>query len=228
MTEDFPIDVYTAEEDSQYESLLRRLESAPPPGPGRDFDFASMSGGCDKRTAKAIVLYLTCRNHWSIIQLSERLGVSTTVVTRLLHEAIQEAVPIDDVEVIRKFELCKLDSMARVCTEQFERSCEDAIEEVERWEIDDDKGRPVEVEEGTPGARRVIRRTRKGQSGNPAYQRMLMEIAKHRDKLLGLARPTRVEIDKTERKMVVNLVEVKDRSELESDQKTKAIATDGA
>jgi hypothetical protein len=48
---------------------------------------------------------------------------------------------------------------------------------------------------------------------NPAWIRVLLEIAKRRASLDGLDRPTRVSIDKTERKLVVTEIVVKSAAE---------------
>lgn len=218
---DTTLDVYTTEEDAEYEALLVQLDQKIPTVSGQGFDFTRISGNLEARTAKAIVLHLALTG-MSVAEIAERLGRSTMAVSRFLAEAICNASPIEDLEILRNFEMCKLDAQAQACWEQFRRSCEDEVTEVTTWEIeipvgkDGDRTIRKEVPEGTPGAIEVIKRTRKGQSGSPGYQRVLLEIAKHRDKLLGLAKPTKVEVNKTTRTMQISEVVVRTREEVEA------------
>jgi hypothetical protein len=185
-------------EDAEYQLLLSRLSQEFPPVSRQGFDFSRIAGNFAGRTAKAIVLHLSCTG-WSIAEIAEAIDVPTRVVSRYLSEVIREASPIGDVEILREFELRKLDALERLCHEQFTRSCEDAVIETE----------------GSTDKGGFSSTTKKGQSGNPAYMRAIVDIGKRRDKLLGLEKPQQIQVDKTERKMVVNISRVNSREEIE-------------
>lgn len=184
-------------DDEEYNKLLAKLDELVPATSGKGFDWDRITGNMEVRTAKAIILNLSCKG-WSVARLAEALEVEPEAVRRYLADAMREACPLDDLDLVRRFEEYKLDLQAEEIHRQFARSCED---EVTVTKITDEEGN---VE---------IRETRKGQSGNPAYQRILIDIARHRARLLGLEKPTQVQVDKTERKLIVNVVEVKNREE---------------
>jgi hypothetical protein len=196
---DTVIDLYSEEEETEFRALLTRLDKEFPPVSGKGFDFSRIRGNFAGRTAKAIVLHLSYTG-WSLAEIADAIGVPVRIVSRYLIEAIREASPIEDVEVLRQFEERKLDEQAKVCWEQFQRSCEDAKETHEVLDKDGNVQTLTNV---------------KPQSGNPAYHRVLLDISRQRAKLNGLEKPVRVEVDKTERKLVVNVVEVKSREEVE-------------
>ncbi len=193
-------DVVTVQVESEiapeYRQLLEQLEASAPPVSGKGFDYSKIRGTFRGRTAKAIVLHLSCQG-WSVKQIGDEIGIPTTVIGKYLSEAIQEASPIEDVEVLRNWELRKLDVQEQSCWEQFERSCEDAIT----------------TEEGSSEKGGHSKTVRKGQSGNPAYIKALVEISKHRAKLLGLEAPKRLEVDKREQVLKVTQVVVRNREE---------------
>jgi len=188
------------QEDEEYQALLQRLNQEHPPVSGNGFDFSKIRGDFSDRSAKAVVLHLALIG-WSITDLAETLKVSTNAVGHLLTHAIREACPIEDVEILRHWEEMKLDEQARVCYEQYRKSCED---EVIQREV---AGKDGEI---------LVLETRKPQSGNPAYQRILLEISKYRADMLGLKEPTRVQVDKREQKLIVTEVIVKTREEVEA------------
>jgi len=188
MLEERPIDtsaVSLRTEDTDFSGLVERLDRKFPPVSREGFDFAQISGNAKGRTRKAIVLQLACHG-WSVAQIADHIEIPTNTVGAYLSTAIQEANPIADVEILRNFELQKLDSMERSAWEQFERSCEDAV-----------------TKEGDP----VVR------SGNPAYMRVLLDISKRRATLVGLDSPAKVEVDTTTRKLVINEIVVTNREE---------------
>lgn len=184
-------------DDAEYDALVAKLEAKFPPVSGEGFDFSKMKGNLKGRTAKAIVLQLSCQG-WSVAEIAEAIGASACAVGQYLASAIREASPLDDVEILREFELRKLDVQEKACWEQFERSCEDAITEKEG---STDKGSFTSTE-------------RKGQSGNPAYIRALLAIGQRRAALVGMDKPTKVHVDKTERKLQVTEVVVTNREEV--------------
>ena len=207
-TSDEPIDVESRHIDDaadiEYAALVAELDQLIPPVSGKGLDLQQITGNVELRTAKAIILHLSCRGH-SISDISNTLmGVDVkwtpTMVRRCLTNAIAEAAPIEDVDIIRDFELHKLDVQEKACWDQFNRSCEDAV--IER-EGSTDKGGFSET-------------TRKGQSGNPSYLKVLLDIGKRRDALQGLNSPQRVQIDKTERKTQITEVVVTTRAEVEA------------
>jgi hypothetical protein len=194
------IDVYAPDEDAEYAALIARLESQPPPGDGTELDFGKIAGNAEKRSAKAVILYQTCCRKWSVSRIADRLGISVRAVSRLLAEALAEAIPFGDIELVRQFELSKLDAIEQECDGQFKRSCEN--EETVRETMDKD------------GEVRELKTT-KGQSGNPAYLRALVEIAKLRARLQGLEKPVKKEVDKTTRRIDIKVVEIKSREDAE-------------
>ena len=63
-------------------------------------------------------------------------------------------------------------------------------------------------------------------AANPAYARALVEVYKHRAKTLGLEAPRRLQIDSTEQKLTVNIIEVRTREDIARLDAQKAIASD--
>ena len=183
--------------DQEYQALLANLDEKFPPVSAQGFDFSKIRGNCTGRTAKAIVLHLALTG-WSVAQIAEAIDAPARSVSIYLADAICEASPIEDVEILRKFEARKLDEQAKACWEQFDRSCQDAVETHEAL---DKFGEIREL------------RTVKPQSGNPSYQRVLTDISKHRAKLFGLEKPVQIQIDKREQKLVVSEVIVSTREE---------------
>jgi predicted transcriptional regulator len=201
--EDEPIDVECVKlpdaDEAEYQALLVKLDEQVPPVSGKGFDFSAIQGNCAARTAKAIILFLTCNRRWSVAKIADALEVKTPLVSRYLAEAIREAAPADDLELVRQFEERKLDAREEWLATQAEKSCEP--EETIREVLDKD------------GEIRELKTT-KGKAGNPAYDKVLIEIAKHRARLLGLEQPMRVQVDKTERKLQINVVEVRDHGQV--------------
>lgn len=187
-----------AREEAEYNALVARLDQEFPPVSGKGFDFSKIRGNFRGKTAKAIVLHLSCVG-WSIADIAEATGASCQTVGRYLANAIYEASPLDDVEVLRQFELRKCDVWEQAANQGSERSFEDAV-----------ITREQETKHGT-----FTTTIRKGQSGNPAWHRILLEISKRRSALVGMDKPTQVHVDKTERKLVINEIVVKDRKEVQ-------------
>lgn len=187
---------FTDQEEQEYRDLVQKLDEQFPPVSKRGFDFSKIRGTVEGKTAKAIVLHLSCSG-WSIARIADALAVTTQAVGRYLTDAIRDAAPIDDVGVLRDFELVKMDAWEQWVHEQAARSCEDEV--------------TVTETEGEQGA--TVTTKRRGQAGNPAYIKLLLEIGKRRDKLLGTEKPTRVEINKQERKVEIHVVEIKTRED---------------
>lgn len=187
---------FTEQEEKEYLALVQKLDEQFPPVSKRGFDLTKIRGTVEGKTAKAIVLQLSCSG-WSIARIADTLGVPTQAVGRYLTEAIRDAAPIDDVAILRDFELVKMDAWEQWVHEQANRSCEDEV--------------TVTETEGEKGS--VVTTKRRGQAGNPAYIKLLLEIGKRRDKLLGTEKPTRVEINKQERKVEIHVVEIKTRED---------------
>jgi len=181
-------------DDEEFNTLVANMDKLVPPIEGKGIDFTKIQGNYQKRTAKAIILHLTLTHRNSVEEIAAALEVSPTTVHRYLGEALRDTLVMEDVELLRRFEDMKLNEQAKVCWDQFYRSCEDAV-----------TGHETTDEDGNV----TTKTTRTGQSGNPAYQKMLLEIYKCRDKLWGLSQPTRVEVDKTDRKLVISEVIVK-------------------
>jgi len=195
---DNPLMSILLEEDQRdYDALVADLESQHPLTSGKGMDFQKIRGNFAGRTAKAVVLHLACTG-WSVAEIAAAVGHRPGVVGRYLAEAITEASPLDDVEILRNHELRKLDMQEKFCWEKFHASCQP---EESTHEVLDKDGEVREL------------KSRKGQSGNPAYQRLLTEISKRRAALLGLDRPAKVQVDKTERRLQIQVVEVKTRED---------------
>ena len=193
------IDVVTAEEDAEYQALCAQLEALAPPVSGASFDLQSLRGNAEQRTAKAIILDRSCKGV-SVADLAELLHCNPALVSRYLMEAIQEASPIDDIEILRKWELAKIDAEIKWLKEQQERSCQDK-----------ETTTVTKTKDGTFTTTRT-----EGQAGNPAYSKVLMDLGKRRAALLGLDKPAKVSVEKTERKLIINVVEVKSRADVEA------------
>jgi hypothetical protein len=114
-------------------------------------------------------------------------------VGRYLCQVVQEATPWEDVEILRKFELRKCDVWEKNANQGLQKSFED---EVTIKETLTKSGDIVEL------------KTTKPQSGNPAWQRALTDIAKRRAALTGMDKPHKVEVDKTERRLTITEVVV--------------------
>lgn len=191
------IDDAEDEIDAEYEELLDKLDAEYPTISAKGLNLRQICGDPEARTAKAIVLHLVCTG-WSVAEIAERLEQKPAVIRKYLAQAMVEAAPLDDIELIRRFEDHKLDVQSKAAWEQFRRSCEDEV--TERTTIDDE-------------GKETTQTTRKGQSGNPAYLRALMEIAKHRALLQGLAAPQKVEVNKTEKTLHIQEIIVTNREE---------------
>lgn len=192
--------VPVASPDVEYLQILAKMDAAFPPVSRVGFDFEKIRGNIKGRTAEAIILALALHG-WSVAQIADTLDVSPYHVGRLLAKAIREASPICDVEVLRDFELQKLNEQERVCWEQYKRSCED---EVSAHEVIDKEGEVRELS------------ARKVQSGNPTYQRILTDIGKRRASLLGLDAPSKVQVDKREQKLQITEVIVRTHEEVKA------------
>lgn len=193
MTNELVIDV-GAVDDTEYAAFVEEMDRKVPAIVAKGLDLSKLWGNLENRTAKAIILHLTCECLWSISDIAETFGMTRKLAYRYLDEAVRDYIMPEDVDAVRQFELMKLDAQAKVCHEGTKRSFED---EVTVREVLDKDG---EVHELT---------TRRGQSGNPGWQRALTDIGRRRDRLLGLEQPTKVEVDKTERKLVVTEVIVR-------------------
>jgi hypothetical protein len=223
--EDEPIDVAATlvdvQDDEEYQNVLTTLATLAPPNPNRELDFTRIYGNCAARTAKAIVLHLAGHG-WSVAEIADIIGAPANVTERYLRNALDDENPIDDatIDVLRRLELEKIRLLEKWLHEQKARSCENAVTEVTTWEIGEDG------EE-----HQLVKRTEKGQAGNPSYVKALNELGKRRDRLLALETPTKVQIDKTERKLVVSEIIVRSRDDIAA-AKEKALlqheeATDG-
>src|SRR5208282_2054397 len=95
--------------------------------------------------------------------------------------------------------LMKFDRLEKKANIGIDRSFQDAIEETTNIDIDDGE------------EREVTSRKRKGQSGNPAWGRLILEINKRRSALLGLDQATKVQVTKDTRQVRINITEVHDR-----------------
>ena len=198
---DEPIDGYTSDEEAEYQQFVAEMQQQFPAIPPTEIDFSRLVGKANGRTGKAIVLYLTCKCGWSIDEIATAIGRTPVVVSRYLSEAVREQLTGDDPELSRKLELMKLDSQRRDCVEQFGRSCEDAVE---THEVIDKEGEIREL------------KTIKPQSGNPSYQKILIEISKRVAALEGLDAPTKAEVSKTEQKLIINQITVRTREKVEA------------
>jgi len=186
-------------EEEEYRAFVAELEERVPAIVPEKLDFARILGDNSRKSGKAIVLHLACNCGWSIREIAEKLGLSATMTRKYLCEAIYEATPLENVEIVRKFELMKLDALERICQVGIERSFEDAESTHETLSKDGDV---VEL------------KSRTRQSGSPGWAKVKTEIAKLRASLLGLAKPTEVRVDKTERKLVIKQIIVQDAGDV--------------
>ncbi|HUW09566.1 MAG TPA: hypothetical protein VM537_07525, partial [Anaerolineae bacterium] len=68
------IDVYPEDEEREYQDLIRKLNSVAPPVSSEGFDFSQIRGKFSGRTAKAMVLHLSCHG-WSMVEIAEAFEV---------------------------------------------------------------------------------------------------------------------------------------------------------
>jgi DNA-binding CsgD family transcriptional regulator len=184
-------------DEAEYRSHLEKLDALLPTVASQGFDFSAIRGNIRGKTARAIVLHLALRG-WSYTRIAEQLGIAPSKVSAYLTDAMLDAAPPDGIEALRTLELRRLDEQARICWEQYCRSCEDAVTETTTTD---------------PEGGETTKRETKPQSGNPAYQRVLNDISKRRAAILGLDVPARVEVDSTRRVLTIKQVIVKTREE---------------
>ena len=164
-------------EEADLAALLDQIDDQYPKVNSKSFDFTKIKSSlrAGSRTAKTLVVHLTLCG-WPLSKIARKLGKPFAMVSEWQAEGIAEAAPIDDIERWRGLEILKLDLIEEWAKEQFARSCEDATEE-----------RTTDGEKGS-----TTTSVTKGQSGNPAYLRILLETQKRRADLLGLDQPTKV------------------------------------
>jgi hypothetical protein len=194
------------QEDAAYASFLAALDATHPPPASAGFDFSRLTGRLRGRSAKAAILHLAYTGH-SVSEITRYLGASRNLVSRYLAEAISEASVPEDLEVLRQWELQKLSLMEKWCWREWRRSLKP--EETLKYAALQEEGRSADDPDTLP----VIGRILKGRTGNTAYMRILLDIAAHRASILGLNKPTAITMDKTERKLNVTIVEVRNRAE---------------
>lgn len=190
------------QQEAEYQSFLAKLDTLAPPE-GKGLDLGRIQGRLDQRCAKAVILDYA-RKGWSRADLAELLSTPEWPITprsvgRLLADALREAADDDDTELLRQFEISKLKMAEQFCHEMLKRGQEPTVTVKESLDKD---GEVIEL------------RTTHPPKPNPAWQKHLLEISKHLDKLQGLSKPTKVEIEKKEQKLVVNQVVVKTREEV--------------
>lgn len=205
---------FTEREEREYQSFLEQLNKDCPLVSGKGLDFNKISPDLYRRTARAKVLHLACVGY-SVADLAEILDAPIATIQRYLDEALVATAPEEDVEAIRKHELRKLDVQEKYCHTGMERSFQDeeTITETKEYQ---------EGEDGDQVPFTVVKRVRKGQSGNPAWQSALDRVAKRRAALQGLDKPAQLQIDKQERKLIVNEVVVRSREDVEKLQALKS------
>jgi hypothetical protein len=189
----------SVDDDVEFQQLVDKLLAEFPQVNSPGFDFSKIRGTLNQRTGKALVLHLTLSG-WSITQIAAALDVEPSRVSNQLVRAISESAPLDDIELLRQLELQRLGEMEKMIREQFVRSCQNKVVKT------------VSDGDGEGHGEMLVTRT-EGQSGNPAYMRILVEISKRRAALLGLDASTKVSIDKTSREMVIHEVVVNTRED---------------
>jgi hypothetical protein len=100
-------------------------------------------------------------------------------------------LPAEQVEELRAVAVATCEEVKRQAFDAFSRSCNDAVTRVTKT---DEKGKIVVTE------------TRKGQAGNAAYLRVILEAIKREASLLGLDMPKKLDITKDERLQVLETV----------------------
>ena len=188
--------LYSDEDEAEYQRLLVTLNQEHPIAGSKGFDFSRLKGIFPDRCTKAIILQLALTGHRKQ-DIAEWLGYSLPAFMRWFDEAVAEAIPIEDVEALRKVELEGLELQKRESWDQFHGLAPPLVITTER-----------ETKDGT-----FTTIVTKGYAGSPAYQKILLDISKQRSDLLGLNKPTKTEVSKTERKVVVHVMEVKNREE---------------
>ena len=187
-------------QDAEFCAMVDALVNEYPSIDSKGFDLTKIKGPLQRRTAKAVVLHLTLSG-WSVSQISEAIGVHPATVADNLESAIREAAPLDDVELLRDLALQRLGSYERLAVEHFHKSCEPKVTRTCCDGDSDGKGD------------QMVTRT-EGQSGNPAYLRVLIDIDKRKAALLGLDQPTKMSIDKTTRQLIVKEIIVTNASDV--------------
>ena len=164
-------------EDADLAAIMDQIDDQYPKVNSKSFDFAKIQSSlrAGSKTAKTLVVHLTLCG-WPLTKIARKLGKTFDQVSEWQAQGIADAAPLDDIERWRGLELLKLDLIEERAKAQFDRSCEDATEE--------------RVTGGEKGS--VTTSVTKGQSGNPAYLRILLEAQKRRADLLGLDQPTKI------------------------------------
>lgn len=188
---------FSEAEEAEYQGLLDELNRQYPPCNSEGFNFDRIRGNIAGRSAKAIILQLTLAGQ-SVADIADKLGHKPSYISRLLLEAIREAVPSVPLEDEIRFELAKMQKLERAAWEQFQRSCEDKESVTE-----------TEGSEGT-----TVSRKTEGQSGAPGYLKILVDVSKRRAELLGLNAPKKAEVTKNERRLHIQEVIVHTREDV--------------
>lgn len=185
------------DDDTDYWSVVEQLNTEFPAIDAKKIDFTRFKGR--HRLCKAIVVHLAASVGWPPQDIATAMQLPINKVCDYLYDGIQDNLETWDLETIRKFELMKFDRLEKKANIGLDKSFQDAIEETTH--IDQEDGEDVEV----------TTRKRKGQSGNPAWAQLLLEINKRRSALLGLDQATKVQVTKDTRQVRINITEVRDR-----------------
>jgi len=212
MTEDNALAIYTVQEDEEYAQMLVELEKKYPKA-AKGFDFSKIGGSFEFKTGKALVLHLSLAG-WRAAEIAEALDLPEKQIARYVTDAIAEAIDPLDADSLRHKMWAELMLQRKLMFEQWNRSCQDEVTETETWVVDTEDG-VQDASPDDPGARRVVKRITKPQTGNPAYQRAMIDALKQIDKLLGVSMPTKIEVDKTERRLQITEVVVTSREQVE-------------
>jgi hypothetical protein len=193
-----PAITFQSLEDEAYADLCARLDKELPSVTDNGFDFSKIRGLPDARSARAIVLHMALHG-WAVPQIADILDESIPRVSRYLTEAMRQAAPVDDIELLRAEELQRLAAVEAAAWEQFYKSCDNAEKVV-----------VSETKDGTYTAT-----TTEGQTGNPAYLKIINDASRARRAMLGLDKPVRHETTAVRREFKAIEVVVRSREELE-------------
>ncbi len=186
------IEALDSSDDAEFQELVNHLLDEHPKVESKGFDLTKVQGRPGSRSWKAVILHLTLCG-WPVSQIADALGSTPHKVSAALAVAIQEAVPVDDVEILRSLEIQKLGAWEQKANELLHKSTEPTVTKQFR-----------ETEDGRELETRTIAESR----ANPIYIKILLEISKRRSALLGMDQPTKVVVDKTTKQLTVRQIVV--------------------
>lgn len=173
--------------EAEFNALVDKLVADFPTITSKGFDLKKIKGNLDHRSGKAMILHLTLAG-WTVAQIASSIGCEPQTVHNNLVSAIREAAPLDDVEDLRTLEILRLNKIDQDCELAWLGTLESTEERTEREPAD--------------GGVEITTKTLPPKP-NPAFKKLQADIVKIRAALSGLNAPTKHEVSKDIRKVVL-------------------------